>query len=70
MEWISVNEKFPDTENSILTFCPDGQDGYKVSVSKYISGIFYAMHPDGFKIGYDEWNITHWMPLPEPPKTK
>lgn len=56
-EWISVEDRLPEFVGEYITF-----DG----ISPYISSYY----------GNGEWespdandpNITHWMPLPEPPK--
>ena len=53
--WIPVAERFPERFKSVLTV-----DKYGVITFNWISG-------DGknWSTGY---HITHWMPLPEPPK--
>lgn len=55
MEWIDVNDKLPPDGQSILVFYRRG----------YIT-------VDKFSINDRNWiksgeNVTHWMPLPEPP---
>lgn len=73
MEWISVNVNLPkmhDEKNDeydvkeskpVLTFCTSG----RIAVAEYraFDGMTYWC-------GYDmlNENVTHWMPLPEPPK--
>lgn len=61
MEWISVNDRLPD----------DGQE-----VVTYKNGIYeiqkYEKRRNGW-ISRSYWfwtmaTVTHWMPLPEPPK--
>ena len=57
-EWISVKDRLPpDSCEEVLTY--NKSDG-KVRI-KWFS--------DWRNIKYYEW-ITHWMPLPEPPKDK
>lgn len=64
-EWISVNEKLPDKSGQYLTFhgC-------------YTGIVDYSVEKKGWNITYCEdreteiKNVTHWMPLPEPPKMK
>ena len=53
-EWIPVSERLPDEEVRVLA-----TDGTDVFDSEYMSGNW-------------EWcaDVTHWMPLPEPPKVK
>ena len=77
-KWIPVSERLPDKDgrflcltkvigynHRILSFAKDGEkvDYYDLTGKKYV---WYA---------YDrEWgfvstnSVTHWMPLPEPPK--
>lgn len=56
MRWIPVTEQLPkEMETVIVT---DGKNvGYSFCVNDYGTLDFYS-----------PWNITHWMPLPEPPK--
>lgn len=65
MTWISVKDRLPEENSWVL--CTDGKSQYK---KIYERGIFYD---DEFfcytPIGIIE-NVTHWMPLPEPPKSK
>ena len=61
MEWIKVEEGMPDEGVCVLTYSKDAPQGGKFTVSIMALGFLY---PD------DEGliEITHWMPLPEPPK--
>ena len=51
-QWIPVNERLPDEEVRVLAY-----DGDKVFESEYWNGSW-------------EWlaDVTHWMPLPNPPE--
>jgi len=51
-EWIPVDKRLPDEEVRVLA-----TDGTDVFESEYMSGNW-------------EWcaDVTHWMPLPEPPE--
>lgn len=80
MKWISVKDRLPDKYIDILVF--DGiniytasyKEGYETSNLFDINkGIFFYSNAFGEYIGgheCDEWAIpvTHWMPLPKPPK--
>lgn len=63
-EWISVNDRLPEDSGYYLVVY---RDKYNGSIS-----IAFDMY---VKCGAGEWwasefthNITHWMPLPQPPK--
>lgn len=60
MEWISVKDKLPELENDqdvvhVLIHLDDG----------FITGADYEK--DGFELWAESGEVTHWMPLPEPP---
>lgn len=59
--WISVNDSVPDDEQTVLIFIPDSPgDEETVWLGYRDAGVWYQ---------FDAWEIqvTHWMPLPEPP---
>lgn len=63
MDWISVNERLPDPEKRVIC----------VTMSKRIIIACRTKHSvmreGGYKF-YKVWElVTHWMPLPEPPKS-
>ena len=51
-EWISVKDRLPDVGKFVLIY-------------NEINGVCLDYH-DGVTFGY--YDVTHWMPLPEPPK--
>lgn len=56
MEWISVKDRFPENYSRVLV---------------YIEGKPFEMDCDRLvNSRWVRWNgyVTHWMPLPEPPK--
>ena len=57
--WISVEDGLPDELQSVLSFA--SRDG--VSQSIYRAGNFKKS-----LVVWEHLNVTHWMPLPEPPK--
>ncbi len=68
-KWISVEERLPDVEVLAANFAP-GTYGYKEYIIGYVSGEKCTepgkCHAENdYEILY---NVTHWMPLPEPPK--
>ena len=62
-EWISVEERLPETNKKFLVCYSNGS----MDIAKYI-------RVDGFELWFEETtftkHITHWMPLPEAPKMK
>lgn len=54
-EWISVEDRLPKQWQYVLVF-----DGFEIGTDFIASsGMWYE---------HDHKDITHWMPLPEPPK--
>lgn len=55
-EWISVEERLPERNGRYLTHC-------NIENQSLVCVLYYC------KIGgFNEGTVTHWMPLPEPPK--
>jgi len=61
-KWISVTERLPYGRDSVLALTGDCE----IYVCDYIPSVkqFWAIPGDELHID----DITHWMPLPEPPK--
>ena len=55
-EWISVKDRLPKPFESVLVF----RDG-KISID-------YSEENGWFAYDFNGKRVTHWMPLPEPPK--
>ena len=76
-EWISVEEHLPRKNGKYLCCCDNKYIrilGFAKSLYSVDSYTFANEHRSGFydydhEYGYFEYDsITHWMPLPEPPK--
>ena len=63
MEWISVKERLPENGERVLTLSTWAHVSDR-ELRTYGDGS-KRFSPDGLLPGVD---ITHWMPLPEPPK--
>ena len=73
MEWISVKDKLPKINIYVLVYASDFHSSMKKT---YCDDSIRIANLDE----YDEWqdldddywgckmNVTHWMPLPEPPQ--
>lgn len=60
MEWISVKDRLPEPFTSILLFyCGIVHEGFMVDSGCFFPYTQYANCASG---------VTHWMPLPDPPK--
>ena len=63
-EWISVKDRLPENDQWALCFMKDKSFGtFRVFQWNYIDWQWN----DGNE-WYDENDVTHWMPLPQPPK--
>lgn len=66
MEWIDVNEKSPSFDKEVLVWNGKHIMLMKLSVIQTTSvGTIFEF----VNYGGSNRDITHWMPLPEPPKT-
>lgn len=70
--WIPVTERLPEIMHTVIV---SGRMKYEwetdffrfVDVATYTEGEFFETFNDWYE-GQDEFEITHWMPLPEPPE--
>lgn len=63
-EWISVEERLPEVDTNVLVITASGS--FKVArCNIYKNGTLVLWATND---GLGERAITHWMPLPEPPK--
>ena len=62
-QWINVKDRLPEIGLRVLTLDKWGHI-HDRSLYRFNSG-FLSFRPDGLKPGKD---VTHWMPLPHPPK--
>ncbi len=62
MEWISVKDRMPEPNVKVLTCATYGAGNKEIGTS-----FTTTRFPDVFDSFLGD-RITHWMPLPEPPK--
>lgn len=58
MEWISVKDRLPETGKNVLVVV-------KGEVHEGVLGMVFWTVPNAES--YCNKDVTHWMPLPEPP---
>ena len=60
--WIPVTERLPENDDDVLTFSK-----YELFPGGNIDVMCYYPRAQRWEI---DRNITHWMPLPQPPEVK
>lgn len=74
MEWISVKERLPSSiANKVLVYCKCGYIGFgHYEDYKGVQTWFNLESGKPFSEWAhdepDDYDVTHWMPLPEPPR--
>lgn len=66
-EWISVKDRLPDSDSEYLCHVSDSGDYGYYEPSKYID-VKHFMKSARVFVSKANQTVTHWMPLPEPPK--
>ena len=70
-EWISVEDRVPDACGFPCLLCGKNSFG-QIRVFEGFTGYMergkFEWHSNQKDIDIDVWTITHWMPLPQPPK--
>lgn len=61
-EWISVKDRLPEYGSIVFTFCDDGSIGIRAYFGFFEKIVRVVLS----KLTFAE--VTHWMPLPQPPK--
>lgn len=64
-EWISVTERLPEMFCAVLVYCPKNKNIYEVYFNARGEWHFFDTSIAGKML---DDTVTHWMPLPEPPK--
>jgi len=69
MKWISVKDRLPDSDNQyVLLYSRPLNLIYEGTLK---GGSFFYGDKMGFSkdIDDEDCDVTHWMPLPDPPET-
>ena len=78
-EWISVKNRLPDGYDDVLVYVVEHRSwwddeyvepGKKISTLKHDTYSYMAIQYLDKYEDISRTNITHWMPLPEPPKER
>ena len=74
-EWISVKGRLPEESGNYIVCCDDSSYSYGEGIWYSSDVVVVSEYYEGSWIWYEggtEWSleniVTHWMPLPEPPK--
>ena len=70
-EWISVKDRLPDTCGFPCLLCGEnafGQICAFAGFTGYMERGKFEWYSNQKDIDIDVWTITHWMPMPNPPK--
>lgn len=83
VEWISTKERLPGKKGQYLCYCDLGMGvtymavySFTKNLSKIDPYAFYRVRESGWYYNDREYGyctvgtVTHWMPLPKPPKEK
>lgn len=67
-EWISVDDRLPEEGEYVLCVLKGFHYGGKIQVCKFVPADKFKDKPyfEHFRNGFP--SVTHWMPLPQPPK--
>jgi len=61
--WISVLDKKPENVHNVIMGGACCEVCYNIDIGFYEDGQWSMKNGDDVK-----WPVTHWMPIPEPPK--
>lgn len=70
-KWVSVEDRLPENDNPVLCWYLSGDGNYYHTVGiclRFNFGYIWDVEIDANDCGYGCKKVTHWMPLPEPPK--
>ena len=68
-EWISVEDRLPNKEGDYLVFIVDNLGEARMEVMKLFKWATSFNWSEHMNSWWKEYNhITHWQPLPKPPK--
>ena len=70
-KWISVEDRLPEDNLNVLVYAIGDNENSVIAMTSYTHKM-YGYNIEGWRSPWQyffyEYKITHWMPLPEPPK--
>ena len=64
-KWIKIEDRLPTRDEDVLIY-----DGETISVGYHDGRVFMDyMNQDDMRV-YSNSKVTHWMPIPDPPKNE
>ena len=70
MNWISIDKKLPKCDEYVLMAIQRKDNGFYVEYGRYIgetiNGVNFTYYNESGE--KDTFYVTHWQPLPKPPK--
>lgn len=77
-DWISVDERLPDSDCYVIVYCDGGnvtksffttdREYLRLSRNSRYTRKAYGKNSGYFAISHDDgYKVTHWQPLPQPP---
>ena len=70
-KWISVKDRLPEDDVDVIVYAVSNNGGYTIVITFHTHKL-YGLNIEGWAPPWQyftsSYTITHWMPLPEPPK--
>ena len=68
-EWISVKDRLPEEKGWYLVYTTPNREHKSINKAMFCKGYAWGNFEPYWRGAGGHWaNVTHWMPLPEPPK--
>ena len=68
-EWISVKDRLPEEEGWYLVYTTPNREHKSINKAMFCKGYAWGNFEPYWRGAGGHWaNVTHWMPLPQPPK--
>ena len=68
-EWISVEDRLPEEEGWYLVYTTPNREHKSINKAMFCKGYAWGNFEPYWRGAGGHWaNVTHWMPIPNPPK--